>query len=157
MRAQLSHPEPDIASAIRATGARVTPARVRVLAALGGAKGPLSHGEIEDLLRQQALPEMDRVTLYRVLEWLVESGLAHRATNARGIFCFTLARTSVEHERHMHFRCTECGKVVCLDEPPPPPPKLPAGFHLSSVALDIRGECPECTHALAPRTLREAR
>ena len=58
---------------IRRTGARATPARVRVLQLLRVAPAALTRHEIEQALADQAL---DRVTLYRVLEWLVESGFA---------------------------------------------------------------------------------
>jgi len=135
-----------IESAIRTTGARVTSSRVRVLSLLQSAQGPLSHGDIEQLLSKNALPELDRVTLYRVLDWLVDVGLAHKATNSRGVYCFTAAKPNIEHKRHMHFRCTDCGSVFCLDLPPPTPPELPNGFRLASVEFDISGECPDCAH-----------
>lgn len=141
--------EPDsiysvIESAIRAVGARVTRSRVRVLDLLQSAKGPLSHGDIERRLSKDALPEIDRVTLYRVLDWLANVGLAHRAANARGVFCFTAAKPDIEHTQHMHFRCTLCGSVVCLDAPLPAAPKLPKGFRFAGMRLDISGECPDC-------------
>jgi Fe2+ or Zn2+ uptake regulation protein len=44
----------------------------------------------------------------------------------------------------VHFRCTECGGVQCLDMKLPKPPSLPRGFRLTSMELDIRGECPHC-------------
>ena len=137
-----------IESAIRATGARVTPARVRVLGLLQSSPGSLSHSDIEALLTKNGFPEIDRVTLYRVLDWFVDVGLAHKAANARGVFCFTAAQPNIEHTRHAHFRCNDCGKVICLDIPPPSAPHLPSGFRLASVELDISGECPDCVRAL---------
>lgn len=133
-----------IESAIRATGARVTPSRVRVLGLLRSTHRPLSHGDIEMQLSKDALPEMDRVTLYRVLDWLANAGLAHKGTDARGIFCFSAATPDSEHTRHMHFRCTGCGSVVCLDTPLPPPPKLPKGFRLARTEFDVSGQCSAC-------------
>ncbi len=136
----------DIESTIRATGARVTSSRVQILSLLQTAHGPLSHNNIEDLLNKNELPEMDRVTLYRVLDWLVDVGLAHKANNARGVFCFTAAKPNIQHKQHMHFRCTDCGSVLCLDVPPPLPPVLPSGFHLANAEFDISGECSDCVH-----------
>jgi len=136
-----------IQSALRDAGARVTPARVRVLGALQAAHGPQSHAEIEETLAQEAHPAADRVTLYRVLDWLCEAGLAHKAADARGVFRFSAAQPNVEHAAHVHFRCTGCGGVFCLNAPPPPPPKLPRGFRLADVAVDIRGECPRCVRS----------
>ena len=136
----------NIESTIRATGARVTSSRVQILSLLQAAHEPLSHTNIEELLSKNKLPKIDRVTLYRVLDWLVDVGLAHKANNTRGVFCFSAAVPNIEHKQHMHFRCTDCGSVLCLDAPLPPPPKLPSGFRLSNIKFDISGECPDCTH-----------
>lgn len=133
-----------IIPAIRAVGARVTPARIHVLGLLQAAYGPLSHSEIEENLLTNTALRIDRVTLYRVLDWLTETGLAHKATDAQGVFHFSAAQPNVEHARHTHFRCFACGGVFCLDAPPPKPPILPQGFRLASVKLDISGECPKC-------------
>ena len=149
MKPAVPAPISAIQSAIRAVGSKVTPARVRVLASLRGAPGPQSHAEIEEALAHAAHPGIDRVTLYRVLDWLCAAGLAHKAADARGVFRFSAAQPDVEHAAHVHFRCTGCGGVFCLEAPPPLPPALPEGFRLDGVALDIRGACPRCvrTHS----------
>ncbi len=134
-------------AAIRATGARVTSSRVRVLGLLQAAGEPLSHGDIAELLNKHALPNIDRVTLYRILDWFASVGLAHKAADSRGVFRFSAANPDGKHTHHAHLRCTGCGGVFCLDLPPPSPPKLPRGFRLSGIALDIRGECPSCAHS----------
>lgn len=147
MKPSIASPIAAIQSAIRAAGSRVTPARVRVLGMLQAAPGPQSHAEIEEGLAAETLPGIDRVTLYRVLDWLCEAGLAHKAADARGVFRFSAAQPNVEHAAHVHFRCTGCGGVFCLKAPPPAPPALPPGFRLDGVALDIRGECPRCVRS----------
>jgi Fur family ferric uptake transcriptional regulator len=134
----------DIASTIRTAGARVTPARVRVLGLLQAAHGPLTHGDIEEALGRDALPAIDRVTLYRVLDWLAAANLAHKATDAHGVFRFSAAAPDVKHGKHVHFRCTDCGGVQCLDMKLPRAPALPRGFRLTGMDLDIRGECAHC-------------
>ncbi len=143
-----------IESIIRATGARVTPSRVQILSLLQSEQVPLSHGDVEGLIRKDDLPKIDRVTLYRVLDWLADIGLAHKAANLRGVFCFTAAKPNIEHARHVHFRCTSCGGVFCLDMPAPPSPKLPKEFRLTGVEMDIRGECPDCLYR-HPRKARD--
>lgn len=136
-----------IESAIRSAGGRVTASRIRVLGLLQSAQEPLSHGDIDDLLSSDKLPGIDRVTIYRVLDWLADVGLAHKAADARGMFRFSAADPGVEHARHVHFRCTGCGGLFCLDTPPPPLPALPRGFRFGGMALDIRGECPRCVRS----------
>jgi Fur family ferric uptake transcriptional regulator len=129
-----------LAAQIRGAGARATPARIRVLQILLNAPAALTHHDIELALGTVAL---DRVTLYRVLDWLVEAGLAHKSTDARGVFRFSVAAAG-EHQAHTHFRCDFCGRVFCLEAPPPTPPRLPDGFTLSRIDLDLRGCCATC-------------
>ena len=59
-----------VAEQIRRTGARATPARIRVLQLLRDAPAALTHNEIESALGALAI---DRVTLYRVLDWLADT------------------------------------------------------------------------------------
>ena len=125
---------------IRRTGARTTPARIRVLQLLRNAPAALTHNEIELNL---GAPALDRVTLYRVLDWLVESGLAHKNSDVNRVFRFSAA-ASGEHKTHIHFRCEHCGGVFCLEAAPPEAPILPAGFSLSRMDLDLRGCCANC-------------
>ena len=130
-----------VALLIRRTGARATPARIRVLQLLQAAPAALTSHEIEQSIGDLVL---DRVTLYRVLDWLSDAGLANKAADARGVFRFSAANPDGEHLAHIHLRCTGCGGVFCLDVTPPPPPVLPQGFRFGGMALDVRGECPSC-------------
>jgi Fur family ferric uptake transcriptional regulator len=125
-------------SAIRETGERVTPARVRVLEELMGSGRALSHHDLEDALGAAA---MDRVTLYRVLEWLVERGLSCRTLGGDRVFRFSATRPGVGHA---HFECSGCGRVLCLAVPTPQAAGLPQGFRADSVALTVRGRCADC-------------
>ena len=125
---------------IRSIGARATPARVRVLRLLRAAPAPLTHHQIEQAL---GAPLIDRVTLYRVLDWLAASGLAHKNSDAARVFRFSAASVG-EHATHVHFRCEQCGGVFCLDAPPPVVPRLPPGFVLARVDYDLRGRCNAC-------------
>jgi Fur family ferric uptake transcriptional regulator len=136
---------------IRAAGVKVTRGRVRVLDALRGARQPLCHGEIEALLGGDGASALDRVTLYRILDSLVACGLALKAADARGVFRFSAVAARREHTGHVHFRCTDCGGVFCLEAAPPPPPKLPRGFRLAEVELDVRGTCRACARAESGR------
>ena len=130
-----------VAEQIRRTGARATPARIRVLQMLRNALTAQTHSEIEQAFGDLAL---DRVTLYRVLDWLVESGLAHKNTDANRVFRFSAAAAG-EHVTHVHFRCEHCGGVFCLDAAPPEAPILPEGFKLSRMDFDLRGRCAACS------------
>jgi Fur family ferric uptake transcriptional regulator len=129
-----------VAEHIRRAGARATPARIRVLRLLRAAPTALTHNEIELAL---GVPAIDRVTLYRVLDWLVDRALAHKNTDVSRVFRFSAAAAG-EHTTHIHFRCEHCGGVFCLDAAPPAAPLLPAGFSLSRMDFDLRGRCAGC-------------
>ena len=88
-----------VAEHIRRRGARATPARVRVLRLLREAPAPLSHAEIEVRLGDMAI---DRVTLYRVLDWLVDSGLAHKSADAGRVFRFSAMDLTAEERHTIH-------------------------------------------------------
>src|SRR3712207_3455250 len=89
---------------LREAAVRVTDARVRVLAALLGAPRACSHQDV-----QEALPDMDRVTLYRALDCLTDAGLAHKIAGEDRIFRYSAgADQSVDEHQHGHFKCTRC-------------------------------------------------
>ncbi|MDR0439748.1 MAG: transcriptional repressor [Candidatus Accumulibacter sp.] len=127
------------ADLLRSAGVKVTLGRVRVLETLLASSRPMSHADIESLL-----PDADRVTLYRVLDSLANCGLAFKAVDNRGIFRFSASGARREHQGHVHFRCTDCGGVFCLEDAVPRPPRLPRGFLLSAVEYDVRGICANC-------------
>ncbi|MGO8754865.1 MAG: Fur family transcriptional regulator [Gallionellaceae bacterium] len=137
---------PVIVETIRNAGGRATSARVRILALIRAISFPLSHSEIETLLAQDAQP-VDRVTIYRVLDWLADVGLAHKAADGSGVFHFSVTNPDSKHAQHIHLRCTGCGGMFCLDTPLPPLPVLPRGFRFSGMSLDIRGKCPRCVRS----------
>jgi len=124
---------------LRATGERVTPSRVRVLASLLQADGPLSHHELES-----RLVPIDRVTLYRVLDWLVAQGIAHRVSGTDRVWRFGIA--GGRHEGHAHFECNACGRVLCLDGTPTRAMAVhvPRGYRSQHVELTVKGLCADC-------------
>lgn len=123
---------------LRATGERVTQSRVRVLAALQHAGRALSHHELESLLAP-----IDRVTLYRVLDWLVAQRIAHRVSGTDRVWRFGIAGQA--HDGHAHFQCSGCGKVLCLADAPARQVAVPRGYRPQAVELTVRGLCAECT------------
>ncbi len=133
--------EDDARAVLEATGERVTAARVKVLACLSIAKGAVSHRDIEIALSSR---KMNRVTLYRVLDWLVDQGLVFRLTGADRVGRYAAA--DCEHGTHAHFHCTACGKTVCLEDMSTQRFKLkvPRGYRAEATDLTVRGACAEC-------------
>jgi len=122
---------------LQATGERATAIRERVLAALLQARQPLSHQELES-----RLAPIDRVTLYRVLDWLVGQRLAHRVAGADRIGRFAFA--APHHGEHAHFECRSCNAVMCLGEIPSVAVSVPRGYRLDAVELTAKGLCARC-------------
>ena len=135
----------EITDAIRATGVKVTPGRVRVLELLSSAGRPLSHADIDAALSDMP---MNRVTLYRVLDSLVANSLALKAVDTQGVFHYSGTASQGRHSSHIHFHCIACGGMYCLDAKPPTPPKLPRGFVLGEVTFNLRGTCKSCAARL---------
>lgn len=132
----------DAQALIRSRGARLTTPRARVLAVLLGADAALSHHEVEALLRPACT--VDRVTVYRVLDWLVEHGLAHRVAGEDRAWRFR-ASPRPDSAPHAHFTCTRCGRTVCLESVAVPTRiPVPAGFRPEAMELMVRGRCARC-------------
>jgi Fur family ferric uptake transcriptional regulator len=128
---------------VRAAGARVTQPRVGVLATLLDAPRALTHHEIVHQVRR-ALP-IDRVTVYRVLEWLIANRLAHRIAGDDRVWRFN-AVAGGHADAHAHFECNACGRVVCLEDVATPRRvALPAGYRSQHVQVTVKGLCAACS------------
>ena len=127
---------------IRETGERATSGRIRVLAMLLAEQRPVSHQEIEERLSGKS--KLNRVTLYRILDWLNEKCLVHRVVSDDRIWRFR-ANNDLRTHRHAHFKCTRCTRVMCLDEMKAEYNRpLPAGYMPLEIELTVKGLCAEC-------------
>ena len=133
---------------IRATGARLTQPRVAVLAMLLASDHAISHQDVATAIA--AHHPIDRVTVYRVLEWLVEIGVANRIAGDDRVWRFMLnasdgGRASATHHQHAHFTCNACAQTFCLNDTPARFNfKLPDGFRSTEVDVKFRGVCAHC-------------
>ena len=127
---------------VRQTGERATPGRIRVLAMLLSEQRPVSHQEIEERLRGKS--RLNRVTLYRILDWLNDKCLVHRVVSDDRIWRFR-ANNDLYPHRHAHFKCTRCTRVMCLDDTKAEYDRpLPAGYRPLEIELTVKGLCAEC-------------
>ncbi|MFV1921696.1 MAG: Fur family transcriptional regulator [Methylotenera sp.] len=127
---------------IEQSGLRPTAARVAVLDLLIVANNALAHAEIIERLSDN--DQYDRVTIYRVLDWLTDNHLIHRIPcDDRAVkFQVSLAHTS---HQHAHLHCTQCHKIICLDTLQPSVSKqISKQFQVESVDMIIKGRCPDC-------------
>jgi Fur family ferric uptake transcriptional regulator len=125
---------------LRATGARVTGARVAILELLTRANRALSHREVELALESA---HIDRVTVYRVLDWLTSEGLAHKLADDERVYRFSVV--GARDDPHAHFKCRACGNVFCLPAGSALNLKLPKGFTGDEIELTVKGVCAACS------------
>lgn len=118
----------DYVRGLKSSGLGYTPNRLKVLQAVGRNSAPASAQEIFAALRRTS--RINRVTVYRILDLLVENGLVERLNGGGRTFFYGLA-PSERHPRHAHFYCKICGRLVCLS---------PESLQLDGVAL--RGKLP---------------
>ena len=130
---------------VRATGARITRPRVEILAVLLASDRALSHHQVEKHVNRAL--GIDRVTVYRVLDWLSTRGLAHKIAGEDRLWRYNAAEHA-HSQSHAHFQCERCGTVICLDEPHRElRVRVPRDFVSHEIALTIKGYCASCVHA----------
>lgn len=124
-------------------GIRPTKARVLVLAHLLAEPAARSPRHIHAALGGAAA--VNRVTLYRILDLLVEQGLASRSSAGDRSLRYCGGRSA---RRVCHFRCLGCGQVRCLD-----PALLPLspeamekalGVQVERIEVRVDGRCASC-------------
>ena len=135
----------DLREVLRDAGLRSTNPRVAVLQHLQAHRGPLSHGELAEVLADLGF---DAATIYRNLTDLTGAGLLNRINLGDNVWRFELReRSKATPPEHPHFVCIECGEVTCLSEVRV---KLtPAPGSIKSVVnsisdIVIKGQCMQC-------------
>ena len=101
----------DYAGLLADSGLGQTAHRLSVLEIIGASTHPLSVQEIIETMNKAQ--EINRVTVYRILDLLVEKRLAERISSGDRSLRYGLA-PNVNHEAHAHFYCIECKEMACL-------------------------------------------
>jgi len=121
-----------------------TKPRVRVLEEIAAEETAVS----QPLLEKKLGSEIDRVTLYRILNLYEEKGILHRIIDRNGTanyaICAPTCTPAHHHDEHVHFNCTVCHKVYCLAIVLPKI-KMPKGFQVESLNTIAYGICDKCS------------
>jgi Fur family transcriptional regulator, peroxide stress response regulator len=92
------------------------------------------------------LAALSRTTVYRVLETLVEAGIARKVHHVDAV-----VRYDPVTERHHHLVCERCGQLVDLDDSVVPRMPLPdakgTGFRIRDYSVSFTGLCAACCQA----------
>ena len=126
---------------------RNTAMRRAVLELLTRTPYALSSSDIEHELG----PGVDRITLYRTLKSFEEKGLIHRVPEnsdvAKYAACSIECSQEAHFDNHVHFKCTNCQHVYCLNQVTIPTVTLPAKFHVKTSDYLLAGVCRDCQPA----------
>jgi Fur family ferric uptake transcriptional regulator len=130
---------------LRAATLRVTDNRLQVLEVIGSNHYPLSASDIYHTLERHTA--INRVTVYRILDLLVENGLIERLSTGGRAFYYGLAPT-IHHRPHAHFYCKKCGQMECLSPDSLTVDTSPLGKifpgRIDKVEIRVDGICKNC-------------
>lgn len=125
---------------------RVTPQRRVIFEAIVGRTDHPTADEVYDTVRSR-LPGVSRMTVYRVLQLLVDLGLVTKVCHPDAV-----VRFDPNTDRHHHLICLHCNKLIDLENPDLDELDLPKtrhlGFKVADYAIQFRGICWSCRRAL---------
>lgn len=131
------------ANRLRQSGLRVTKSRLEVIHCLADSPTPSSALDVLSSLGGKSL---DRVTVYRTLNSLVDHGLAHRIDPGDRIWRYGLIGDT--HTEHAHFVCDACGDIKCLEDAmirvQMKGGREPEKFKVTQRDVYLHGTCEEC-------------
>ena len=94
------------------------------------------------------MPDMDRISLYRCLDWLIEHQFVYRidvgGQKMYGACSCSDAESGQPTHAGTHFRCSACGLTQCLQVDLGPSIQLPEGFVNQQVDVLVTGLCSAC-------------
>jgi Fur family transcriptional regulator, ferric uptake regulator len=105
----------------------------------------LSQAFLEENLHHQ----YDRVTIYRTLKSFLDAGFIHKVLDDAGGIKYALCSEDCSpkhhhHDRHVHFKCKQCGKTICMDDIKIPALHIPGSYHPEEINILVTGTCASC-------------
>lgn len=123
---------------------RSTAFRKQVLNVFLDTEGALSQEQIAS-----SIGDFDRITLYRTLKIFLEKGVLHEVVIPGEEGRFALCDLECSHHEqehlhhHIHFQCTMCNTVTCIDLPEGIELKLPE-HQVNQWSINAQGYCKTC-------------
>ena len=92
---------------------------------------------------KKRVPAISLATVYKNIHLFVEKGVLKELGLHHGSM-----RVEMNDRLHHHLLCSECKTVIDIDEeelgPLPTLEKLPGGFQMKSISIDVIGICAAC-------------
>lgn len=127
---------------LQQAGIRVTAVRLMIWKQIRyGFDGVFSLSDLEE-----ALPTVDRSTLFRTLTLLSEHHLLHNVDDGSGSqkYCVCHHDDTRLCRGHVHLSCRVCHNTYCLTNATIPPVMLPEGFVVEETEYIVKGVCSKC-------------
>ena len=124
------------------SGIKATSNRLLVLRSLIESDHPLSLIEIETKIET-----MERSSVLRVLNILLENDVVHAFEDGRGVSKYEICHGETHcsiNDMHAHFYCEKCDRVFCFEDISAPHINIPPNFRIRSVNYMLKGLCPDC-------------
>lgn len=127
---------------LRSHKLRVTEKRLDVLEIIHDYGSAIPHSKV-----QEELKDFDRVTLYRTILALLENGIIHKIQvedqEVYYALCGHTCDTEEHNHQHIHFHCSECETVSCIEPKEALKVQL-EGYAVSEVKVQVNGVCADC-------------
>jgi Fur family peroxide stress response transcriptional regulator len=92
---------------------------------------------------RKLIPSISQATVYKTLHTFVEHGIVRELSPHHGTL-----RVEINSHPHHHLICTQCKSVMDIEdadlEPVKMRSKLPDGFQVKRIAVEIQGLCANC-------------
>jgi Fur family zinc uptake transcriptional regulator len=128
-------------------GARLTKLRRMILELLLAADGPVKAYDLVGRMREKG-ERLTPTTVYRILDFLMQYGLAHRINSLNAFVPCTGSR---EEHALLMFVCSACRKTEEMDDPvlyEAMRARLgEQGLSLGRNCIEIQGRCRKCSHS----------
>ena len=105
---------------------------------------------ISPKLIEDELEDFDRITLYRTLKLFKEKGVIHEIVfpnqEKKLALCHDECKEvdDVHNHDHIHFRCSQCEEIFCVDIPSFPELNL-KGYNIDRLDIQAVGTCVRCS------------
>lgn len=131
----------DFIELLKEYGLSRTESRISLLETLYKADIPMSEKEIENLIPGK----FNRTTIYRNLNSLTKRGIIQRILSDDAVkFKLSLSHLYNNEQEHIHFQCSSCNRVICMEELKIHDYSLPEGYNKIENQFLIVGICKEC-------------
>ncbi len=121
--------------------------RQRIYEALMSRPGHYSPEEIYEQVKPD-LPSISLATIYKNLKTFIEAGMLREVSPHHGTW-----RVDANLHPHHHLVCTRCRSITDLDvdliAPAKLRGKLPSGFKMKRLSIEVQGICKACVSAEA--------